>query len=120
MVSAYENALHSLWSGVCNVYVRQSIVNETNGRNEPAEVLVHENVPCRLSHSSVSSTSENSSAAQVLQTVKLFLPKDIAIQPGSKLTITQNGKTENYVKSGQPAVYSRHQEITLELFKGWV
>lgn len=119
MVSAYGKALQALWSGVCDVYVKKFRINETNGRNEAVETLVLEKQPCRLSFSSVSSTSENSDAAQVLQTVKLFLAKDVEIPPGAKLVVTQNGKTAAYAKAGEPAVYSRHQEIALELFKGW-
>jgi hypothetical protein len=41
------------------------------------------------------------------------------VKPGSKLTITQNDMTTEYQSSGKPAFYSTHQEIVLELFKGW-
>ena len=35
----------------------------------------------------------------------------------SKITVTQNGVTGDYARSGVPAVYVSHQEVTLELFK---
>jgi hypothetical protein len=48
---------------------------------------------------------------------KLFLAPEIVVKPGSKLKVTQAGRTECYVRSGEPAVYGSHQEIVLELWK---
>lgn len=117
MVSVYEKALKRMWTGSCSVYVRELHINPDNGRDEAAEILLHENIPCRLSFSSISSAGQNESAATVQQVVKLFLAKDIEIPPGSKLVVTQEGKTTAYAKSGSPAVYPYHQEIMLERFK---
>ena len=36
-----------------------------------------------------------------------------------KITVTQNGVTRDYERSGKPAVYTCHQEVPLELFKEW-
>lgn len=115
----HREAIMSIWTGLCSVYVRETKVNEANGRDEPIEVLKLENVPCRLSYKTIASTSENSEAELVHQAVKLFLLKEVEIPPGSKLVVTQEGKTAAYVKSGEAAVYSVHQEIMLELFKEW-
>lgn len=41
------------------------------------------------------------------------------IPEGAKITVTQNGATKDYVRSGKSAVYSCHQEVPLELFKEW-
>ena len=117
MVSVYQKALEKLWKGSCSVYIRELHVNPDNGRDEAVEVLLHENTPCRLSFSSISSTGQNERAATVQQATKLFLAKDIEIPPGSKLVVTQEGKTTAYAKSGSPAVYRYHQEIMLERFK---
>lgn len=126
MVMKYRNtfqnsgdALKKLWDGRCDVYVKEMTVNPANGRDEPTEVPKFKNEPCRISFSSVSSTSENNNAELVQQTTKLFIAKEVEIPPGSKLIITQKGKTEAYQRSGKPAVYSCHQEITIELFEGW-
>lgn len=119
MVSNYQKALQRLWNGLCDVYVRRTEVNKANGRNEPQIVPVHQNIPCRLSFSSITSTSENSEAALIQQAAKLFLAKNIEVSPGSKIVVTQEGKTGSYVRSGEPAVYRCHQEIMLERFKEW-
>lgn len=51
--------------------------------------------------------------------LRLFLAPEIKVAPGSKITITQNGVVGEYKNSGVPAMYDTHQEIMLELFKGW-
>ena len=48
MVNAYKKALHRFWAGRCSVFIRKTAVNPDNGRNEPCEVQILEDVPCRL------------------------------------------------------------------------
>ena len=36
---------------------------------------------------------------------------------GSKIVVTQEGRTAAYARSGEPAVYSSHQEIVLVPFE---
>lgn len=55
----------------------------------------------------------------VSQSVKLFISPDIVIKAGSKIIVTQHGRTTEYSNSGVPAVYPTHQEIMLTLFEGW-
>lgn len=78
-----------------------------------------ENEPCRISFSSVSDTEESSSAAKVVQTVKLFIAPETDIPPGSRLTVIHDGITSSFSKSGKPATYPTHQEIALDLWEGW-
>lgn len=49
---------------------------------------------------------------------KLFISPDVAIKAGSKIIVTQHGRTTEYSNSGVPAVYPTHQEIMLTLFNG--
>lgn len=92
-----------------------------DGSTEFQEIVVLENQPCRLSFSSSPSTNGNSdnTAQSVIQTTKVFISPDINIKSGSKLTVTQNGITKAYKNSGEPAIYATHQEIIVDLFKGW-
>lgn len=112
-------ALQSLWKGTCTVFVRQGQQNPVNKRTEFVEVSLHENIPCRLSFQTISSTKESQNAARAEQVIKLFLGTEYNIPPGSKIVVAQNGQTNEYQNSGQPAVYSNHQEIVLDLFRGW-
>ncbi|MEG0778651.1 MAG: hypothetical protein RSE64_07510 [Oscillospiraceae bacterium] len=116
---AYFNAMKRLWVGSCTAYVREPTVNETNGRSEFSERIAFRNEPCRLSFKSAPAVSPNSEAMAVTQTIQLFMAKTASVPNGSKLIITQNGVTGEYGMSGVPAVYEYHQEITLELFRGW-
>ena len=119
MVSQSQ-ALQSLWRGLCTISVRHEKQNPINKRTEFTETALYSAIPCRLSFKAITGTSEKDNAAVVSQITKLFLAPDIKVPPGSKITVTQNGKTIDYEQSGQPGFYSGHQEIILQLFAGWV
>ena len=106
MVKSYQDALRRLWDGLCDVYVLETAVNKANGRDEPTEVQKLHGEPCRLSFSSISSTTEQDSAPLIQQSVKLFVSKTVEIPAGSKIVVTQEGRTTAYARSGEPAVYS--------------
>lgn len=111
-------AVESLYDGVCTITEYQK-VKKPNGSTGMAEVVVLENQPCRMSYRSVKPNELAEVANVTSQSVVVYLSPDVSVKPGSKLTITQNGVTTVYKSSGTPAVYSSHQEISLELFKGW-
>lgn len=112
-------ALEKLWKGTCTVTVRIEQLNPVTKRTEFIEQPLVENQPCKLSIETITTTNPTDNAAQLTQKVKLFLIPEINIPAGSKITITQNGKTADYEKSGEPGVFTNHQEIILDLFKGW-
>lgn len=118
MVKA-RKAIESLYDGKCTITEHQKIKKE-NMSTGFQDVVVQENIPCRLSFKTINNTNQTDTAASaVVQITKVFLAPEIQIKPGSKLTITQNDVTTEYKSSGKPAFYSTHQEIVLELFKGW-
>lgn len=117
--SEYQRAIKSLWNGKCTVTVRKSVTDENTGRVKTVETDIYTDEPCRISFSAVRVTEPTSNAAEVLQSVKLFISPAVSIPPGSKITATQNGITNIYEQSGKSAVYSEHQEIPLELKKEW-
>lgn len=120
MVSAaYKKAVQSMWTGRATVTVLVGKLNPANGRTEPTESVTVSDAPCRISHSTVKSTQPSEEAAAVVQSVTLYIDPSVDIPEGSKVTITQNGVTRDFARSGKPAVYTTHQEISLELFKGW-
>ena len=82
--------------------------------------VAYESLPCRLSRENayVAAVSQGGQAAAVTQTVKLFTLPTVSILPGSKITVRQDGKTEEFRYSGYAAHYSTHQEIVLELWNG--
>ena len=116
MVKA-KKALETMYVGKCIVTEYRKVKKE-NLSTGFEEVIVLENVPCRLSSSSIGQSSDGNTSG-ISQVIKVFLSPDIEIKPGSKMTISQNNKVVDYKSSGQPAFYATHQEIVLELFKGW-
>lgn len=119
MVSAKRKAIESLYKGVCTIYEYQSLKDPVTKITNEQEVPVLENQPCRLSVESVSTVNQSDTAGAVTQTIKLFIAPELTVKPGSKIFITQNGRSTAYRDSGEPAIYSSHQEIMLVLFKGW-
>lgn len=117
---AARKAIESTYTGVCTVKERRDIRDErTKITRKNEEVPVVENQPCKLSFESLNATLQTDTAANQTQGVKLFIAPEIDIKPGSKIVVEQNGVTTEYSASGVPAVYLSHQEIILELFKGW-
>lgn len=117
---SYAAAIKSLWRGKCTVTVRNNdTTDENTGRVVVGEVDTYTDEPCRISFDTVNATQPENNAANIVQSITLFIDRAVVIPEGSKITVTQNGATAVYEKSGKPAVYSTHQEIPLEIFKGW-
>lgn len=114
-----NNPLKKLWIGSCTVITKTKQQDPVTKRIEFVEETIYENEPCRLSYLRITPTTDKNGVAEVVQVPKLFLSNEINIPPGSKIIVTQNGRTTEFSNSGQPAVYTNHQEIVLELFKGW-
>ena len=117
MVKA-RKAIESMYDGMCTITEHQKVKLE-NKSTGFQDVVVQEDIPCRLSFKTVTNTSQTETAASIAQITKVFLAPEIQVKPGSKLTIIQNDVTTEYKSSGEPAFYSTHQEIVLELFKEW-
>lgn len=112
-----REAIQSLWAGVCNIFGFKDVEDEY-GATSHAEVMLFENLPCRLSFKNISQTSQTESFAVSSQVVKLFIAPEVYVPPGSVVEVTQNGITRKYKHSGISAVYTNHQEIVLEAYKG--
>lgn len=116
---AARKAIESTYDGVAVVEEYQQVKDEVTKLTSNEIVVVLENQPCRLSFEKLQIANQTESAAEVTQTTKLFIAPDVVIKPGSKITVTQAGRTAEYTYSGVPAVYDTHQEIILDLFTDW-
>ena len=108
-----RKAIELLYDGTCTVTIQEEYEKD-NGAIGHRPVVVFEDEPCHLSFSNTSSTNEGEVAATVSQVTELFISPDISIVPGSKITVTQNGVTTDYTRSGKAAMYSTHQQIVLD------
>lgn len=118
MVSA-RKAVESTYTGICTVIEYQSVKDPKTKITKQQEVITAENVPCRLSFESKTAASPSETVSAVNQSIKLFVAPEVRIKSGTKVIVAQNGVTTEYAASGMPAVYVSHQEIMLELFRGW-
>lgn len=117
----YTAALKSLWTGKCTITINNTnTVDKNTGRTVLSKTDIYMDEPCRISFDTVNVPEQIASASKAVQSITLFISNKINIPPGSKITVTQNGVTAEYVKSGKPAVYTAHQEIPLELKKEWI
>lgn len=117
-VVATRKAIESTYIGQCTITEHQKVKKE-NGSTTFKEVVVLSEKPCKLSFEKIANNNQTNSAAILIQTTKLFIAPEIQIKPGSKIKVVQNNVTTEYKSSGEPAMYQTHQEIMLELFKGW-
>lgn len=114
-----RKAVESAYTGVCTVIEFRNVKDPVSKITKPREVTVRENVPCRISFEGKHAAASAMTAAEIAQRIRLFIAPEIKIRSGSKVIVTQNGITSEYAASGAPAVYVTHQEIILELFRGW-
>ncbi|MEG0258715.1 MAG: hypothetical protein RR595_08525 [Lysinibacillus sp.] len=119
MVTARRKALERLWRGKCTVIAWQEVEDPITHITKHDEVVLYEDLKCKLSHKNISTTSSTGAGAIVIQQIKLSLGNEFEIPPGCKITITQNGKTADYARSGEPGIFIDHQEIVLDIFEGW-
>lgn len=115
---AARKAQESLYFGKATVYEYKKIIDE-NHLAKFQEIVVLEEQLCKLSFESKKQSVQSESTNNITQVIKLFLSPDVTINPGSKITVTQDGVTRDFTNSGVSAVYPTHQEIMLELFEGW-
>lgn len=116
---AARKAQEAMYEGLCTVIDYGEVTDEKTKESYEGEVVALEGQPCRLSFEKSGSAVQTAAAAAISQGVKLFLPPEIQVKSNSKIVVTQNGVTKAYSASGEPAVYATHQEIPLELFRGW-
>ena len=109
-----REALESLYVGECTVYGFEDIVEDGITRQETR--VIYEG-KCRLSYNIKYGSSregiQTSTFDKAEQRIRLFLTNDCEIPAGSRITVRQNGVETEYRTSGQPAVYTFHQEVTL-------
>lgn len=117
MVKRARKAIETMYVDTCTITNKEEYEKE-NGSTGFRDTIICENEPCKLSYSSTSSAVQGEVAASVGQSIKLFISPDIQIFEGSKISVTHDGVTGEYKRSGVPAMYTTHQEIILD-FKGW-
>ncbi|MCM1326958.1 MAG: hypothetical protein NC094_08935 [Bacteroidales bacterium] len=115
--AAARKAVEANYFGTLTVTEMKKKRDEETKLTRNVQEVILEGQPCRLSFERLTAAVQSDSAAAVTQVVKLFVSPDVEIKEGSKITITQDGITNDYERSGIPAIYPTHQEIILNPFK---
>ena len=114
-----REAIESLYEGLCTVQEYMEVTGPQSKLTRHEEATVLEDQPCRLSFEGSPEAAQTETTTNISQSIKLFIAPEVRIKSGSKIVVTQHGVTTAYAASGAPAVYVTHQEIMLELFRGW-
>lgn len=121
MVNAHRKALERLWKDRCTVYHRVKVTDPKTKLTDFDEKPLLQDQPCKLSFETLNST-DGDHVATVAQSVKLFISPDVEIPAGCKIVVTRFNdleRTFTYSRSGEPGIFTNHQEIMLEPFKGY-
>ena len=112
-----NNPLATLWIGKCTISEYQEVTDtETyQTKHELVEIVTDED--CRLSHRRENTVSVDGGAPYVTQSIVLFIRPDLTIKEGSVIEVTQHGVTNKYKRASKPAIYTNHQEVSLELYE---
>lgn len=111
-------ALQKLWKDTCTVVVREKVTDEQTKITDFVEITLFQDQPCKLSFESLAAADDGNAAA-ITQSAKLFIDSDLEIPPGSKITVTRQGREYAYQRSGEAGVFTYHQEIMLEPWRRW-
>lgn len=121
MVNAQRKALERLWKDRCTVYHRVKVTDPKTKLTDFDEKPLLQDQPCKLSFETLNST-DGDHVATVAQSVKLFISSNVEIPAGCKIVVTRFNdleRTFTYSRSGEPGIFTNHQEIMLEPFKGY-
>ena len=114
-----RRAIESQYDGVCDIIEYQKRKNQMTKITDFEEVVVKRGQRCRVCFENMYVNTETETTSNVVMKVKLFIAPELNIKSGSKIVVTQNSRTTAYKNSGEPAMYATHQEVMLEIFKGW-
>lgn len=120
-MTAHRKALARLWTDRASVYLKAKATDPATHLTGFSERLLAEGVPCRLSFKSLA-VSGGSPVASLSQQTVLFLAPEVEVPPGCRIAVQRGGSPEKelvFARSGLPGVYSDHQEVPLEPFRGY-
>lgn len=118
-------ACEALFDCECRVIVQKKY-KAADGSVKLKDEVLFENLPCRLSYGTLSTAKKGSRlerlsftrkndtlAAEISATVRLFVSADADIPPGSKVVVLKEGREMQFICSGIAAVYPGHREILM-------
>lgn len=110
--------IETLYDGVCTVTTAADTIGD-DYLTHREQVILYEDVPCRLSHREKVSTqtNEEKGIAETEMSLLLFVPPGTSPPEGSRITVNQYGNVYELECAGTPARYLNHNEIPCEAVK---
>lgn len=119
--TAQRKALERMWKDRCTIIQRVKVTDPGTKLTDFSEMPLVEDQPCKLSFEQLTTAGEGHASAK-FQNVKLFLPPDLVVPAGCKVIVRRFNESEQvftFAHSGEAGVFSNHQEICLDLWRGW-
>lgn len=110
-----RKAIESRYIGKCTIKCKQDVTDPVTNITSNIDIEIAVDEPCRLSYKNVPTMVNNENADTVNQVIKLFVKPELDIPSGSRIIVTQHGRTNSYRNSGFPEIHTSHQEIILNL-----
>ena len=116
LINARPN-IERMYRGTLTVHEWTSVTDPITHITSEVEIPTIVDQPCMLSNTSTAPTTSAEGGPSATKVTKIFLAPDVPIKEGSKLVVTQDGVTNTYERSGIPAVYPTHQEVTVNIME---
>jgi len=113
---AVSAALSKLWTDRCTIYQSTAVTDSTTHMTTMQESVLVSNLACKLSFETLKAAGGDE-VPTVQQCAKLFLSPSVTVPDGAKIVVTRGSKTFTFCRSGEPGVFSNHQEIALVGFR---
>lgn len=114
--------LARLWKDRCTIFIKKKVTDPFTKLTDFVEIPVINEEPCKLSFQTLAVNEEGDAAAKLTQSVKLFLSPDLEISAGCKIVVKRFGVINRefvYARSGEPGIFTNHQEVPLTAWKGY-
>lgn len=107
------------YSGTCTIYTMTKSTDINTNITSATETEQVKDQPCRMVVESFPATDTSQGVPAVSEIITLLISSSVTVAPGSRVAVTQEGRTEHFKSSGIPAVYPSHQEIELVRTERW-
>lgn len=109
----YRAYIEQLYTDRAYIFRSEHKKDPVTKETKLVEVLVSEDVPCRISQSSSAVPIRSDNADAVFYNVKMFISPEVSIKQGDYVDVSRGGTIRRYV-AGEPFVYETHQEVALQ------
>lgn len=113
---AHKKAIEMFYEHTCTIRAygkyKDPITKETKiGINKEPK---YENIPCKVSKSSLGKNNQTDTANNKDYEIKLFIDQNIKIYQGDEIEVNIFGVITKYIAGEPLPIYSSHQEVILE------